>query len=123
MSLAVLVWFALPIGIYTILYEVKSKKKYNALFEDFYQKTIKNSKLSQNEKHSLILQLLERNGYELIEENERKIVGEKKILSLGWIILSIGFIYVGVLFYLFYYYFMQKAHRLSYDLPASDEPS
>ncbi len=116
MSLAVLVWFALPIGIYTILYELKSKKKYNALFEDFYQKTINSKKLSQKEKHNQILQLLERNGYEVIEESEHKIVGEKKIISLGWIILGISFIYVGVIFYLLYYYFIQKPHRLVYEI-------
>jgi len=114
MSLAVLVWFALPIGIYTIIFELKSKKKYNALFEDFYQKTIKSNKLSQKEKHAQILQLLKRNGYEVTEESKNKIIGEKKILSLGWIILTIGFIYVGVIFYLLYYYFIQKPHRLIY---------
>jgi hypothetical protein len=116
MSLAVLVWFALPIGIYTIIFELKSKKKYNALFEDFYKKTINSNKLSQKEKHSQILQLLRRNGYEVTEESEHKIIGEKKILSLGWIILSIGFVYVGVVFYLLYYYFIQKPHRLVYEV-------
>ena len=116
MSLAVLVWFALPIGIYTIIFELKSKKKYNALFEDFYQKTIKSNNLSQKEKHAQILQLLKRNGYEVTEESKNKIIGEKKILSLGWIILTIGFIYVGVIFYLLYYYFIQKPHRLIYEV-------
>ncbi len=116
MSLAVLIWFALPIGIYTILFEFKSKKKYNALFEDFYQKTIKSDKLSQDEKHHLMLQLLERNGYTVVEEQEHRVVGEKKILSLGWIILGIGFIYIGVLFYLLYYYLIQKPHRLVYEV-------
>jgi uncharacterized membrane protein YukC len=116
MSLSVLVWFALPIGIYTIIFELKSKKKYNALFEDFYQKTIKSNRLSQEEKHAHILQLLKSNGYELVEEHEHKIVGEKKILSLGWIILGIGFIYVGVIFYLLYFYFIQKPHRLVYEV-------
>jgi uncharacterized membrane protein YukC len=114
MSLAVLVWFAIPIGIYTLLFEKKSKKKYDALFEEFYQKTLNNKKFSQKEKHDLMLQLLERNGYNLIEETPNKIIGEKKILSLGWILLGIGFIYIGVLFYLVYYYFIQKPHRLIY---------
>ena len=116
MSLAVLIWFALPIGIYTIMFELKSKKKYNALFEEFYQKTTNNSKLSQEEKHQLMLQLLERNGYEVVEEQEHRVVGEKKILSLGWIILGIGLLYIGLLFYLLYYYFIQKPHRLVYEV-------
>jgi uncharacterized membrane protein YukC len=51
-----------------------------------------------------------------VEEREDTIIGEKKILSLGWIILGIGFIYVGVLFYLIYYYFIQKPHRLVYEV-------
>jgi hypothetical protein len=116
MSLAVLVWFALPIGIYTIIFELKSKKKYNALFEDFYQKTINSNKLSQKEKHSHMLQLLRSNGYEVLEESKERVVGEKKILSLGWIIFSIGFVYVGVVFYLLYFYFIQKPHRLVYEV-------
>jgi len=116
MSLALLVWFAIPIGIYTLIAERKSKQKYNALFEDFYQKTINNQKLSQKEKHGLMVQLLERNGYELIEEHSHLVVGEKKILSLGWIILGIGFVYIGVLFYLIYYYFIQKPHHLRYEV-------
>jgi len=116
MSLAVLVWFAIPIGIYTILFERKSKKKYDALFENFYQKTINNKNLSQKEKHTLMLQLLHKNGYKLVEENPNRMTGEKKILSLGWIILGIGFIYIGVMFYLIYYYFIQKPHRLNYEV-------
>ena len=116
MSLAVLVWFAIPIGIYTLIFERKSKKKYNALFDDFYQKTINNPKLSQEEKHAHMVELLTRNGYELQEETPHKVVGEKKILSLGWIILGIGFLYVGVIFYLGYYYLMQKPHRLVYEV-------
>ena len=116
MSLAVLIWFAIPIGIYTIRFERKSKEKYNALFEDFYQKTIKNEKLSQKDKHSLMMQLLGRNGYNIVQDSQSLVVGEKKILSLGWIILGLGFVYVGVIFYLIYYYFMQKPHKLVYKI-------
>ena len=116
MSLAVLVWFAIPIGIYTLLFEKKSKKKYDALFEDFYQKTINNSKLSQEEKHGLMMQLLQKNGYKIVEERHDLLVGEKRVLSLGWIILGIGVLYIGVLFYLLYYYFIQKPHRLVYEV-------
>jgi len=116
MSLALLIWFAIPIGIYTLLFEKKSKKKYDKLFEDFYQKTLHNKRLSSEEKHTLILQLLEKNGYELVEEEHHKIIGEKKILSLGWIILGVGFLYIGVIFYVIYYYFIQKPHRLEYEV-------
>jgi len=116
MSLAVLVWFAIPIGIYTILFEKKSRTKYDSLFEDFYQKTINNEKLSQKEKHSLMMQLLGRNGYDIVQDSKSLVVGEKRILSLGWIIFGIGFLYIGVLFYLVYYYFIQKPHRLSYEV-------
>ena len=116
MSLAVLIWFAIPIGIYTIIFEKKSKKKYDALFEDFYQKTLNNPKLSQKEKHGLMMQLLQKNGYKVVEERHDLLVGEKRVLSLGWIILGIGFLYIGVLFYLLYYYFLQKPHRLRYEV-------
>ena len=114
MSLAVLIWFAIPIGIYTLIFEQKSKKKYQQLFEDFYMQTMNNPKLSQSEKYHLVLQLLEKNGYKIVEESTSQIIGEKKILSLGWIILGLGLFYVGVIFYLLYYYFMQKPHRLIY---------
>ena len=114
MSLAVLIWFAIPIGIYTIIFELKSKKKYNALFENFYQKSIHNPKLSQKEKHNLMVKLLQKNGYEIIKEDSNLVVGEKRVLSLGWIILGIGFLYIGVIFYIAYYYFFQKPHRLIY---------
>ena len=116
MSLALLIWFAIPIGIYTLHFEQKSQKKYNALFDNFYQKTMANPKLNQEEKYSLLTQLLERNGYEFIEESEHRIVGEKKVLSLGWIILGVGLLYIGVIFYLIYYYFIQKPHRVSYEI-------
>ena len=116
MSLALLIWFAIPIGIYTILFEKKSKQKYDALFEDFYQKTIGNNKLSQNEKHAQMTELLRRNSYTIVKESEHTLIGERKILSLGWIILGLGFLYIGVIFYLIYYYFIQKPHRLVYEV-------
>jgi len=116
MSLALLIWFAIPIGIYTIRFEQKSKDKYHALFENFYQKTLKNNKLSKKQKMELIIELLNRNSYKITEHKEDYIAGERRILSLGWIILTLGFFYIGVIFYLIYYYFIQKPHKLSYKI-------
>ena len=91
MSLAVLIWFAIPIGIYTIRFEQKSKDKYHALFENFYQKTLANEKLTKEEKMRLMIELLSRNSYTITEHTDNRIAGERRILSLGWIILTLGF--------------------------------
>ncbi len=116
MSLALLIWFAIPIGIYTIRFEQKSKDKYNALFEDFYQKILNDERLNREEKIERLEELLNRNSYTIVEHTSNRIVGERKILSLGWIILTLGLIYIGVIFYLIYYYFIQKPHRLIYEI-------
>jgi hypothetical protein len=116
MSLALLIWFAIPIGIYTIRFEQKSKDKYNALFEDFYQKILNDERLNREEKMERLEELLNRNSYTIVEHTSNRIVGERKILSLGWIILTLGLIYIGVIFYLIYYYFIQKPHRLIYEI-------
>ena len=106
-----------PIGLYFYLFvEKKEKPKYQKIFDDFQEKIAKNSKLSHQEKLERFQEMLRYNGYTLKEAKEHKVVGEKRILSMSILAMSVGFFYVGAFIYLVYFYYFQKPHRVEYHL-------
>jgi uncharacterized membrane protein YukC len=101
--------FALPIGIFLLLGEKKARASYQAIFDNFYQDT-QNSNYAQKQKMDLYEKMLHKNDYIIVEKNQDKVVGEKKIFSVGWMFIGIGTLYVGLLAYIVYFLYFQKPH-------------
>ncbi|OYY57027.1 MAG: hypothetical protein B7Y52_02230, partial [Sulfurovum sp. 28-43-6] len=101
----VLLWFLLPIGLYTyFVVEKRHKMEYQHTFDDFYKNVYENSSLSDNEKMKLYKEMLIKNGYTIVHTTEKSVRGEKKYLSLGLMMIGFGLYIVGLLLYLFYFY-------------------
>ena len=106
-----------PIGLYFYLVvESKQKIAYQKVFDDFQEQIKKNDSLTQHEKLHLCEEMLKKNGYTILEHTEKRVKGEKKILSMSLLAMSIGVYYVGMFFYLAYYYWIQKPHVVKYEI-------
>lgn len=109
--------FLFPIGLYTYFFiERKTKKEYQKVFDDFQLNTLSKSKLTNKEKINLFKQMLLQNEYEVTELSALIVVGEKKVLSLAFIFMGLGLYIVGLFFYLAYYFWLQKPHRVEFSL-------
>ena len=105
-----------PIGLYTYFFiEKKDQQKYQAVFDDFEVSTNKRNILD-SQKLELFEQMLEQNGYEIVEQNKKAVVGEKKVLSMSFMMMGLGLYIVGLFLYLFYYFYFQKPHRVEFRL-------
>lgn len=113
----VLMMLLLPIGLYTYFFvERKNKRLYQHTFDDFAQKISTNKNLSDEEKMQRYKAMLITNGYTIVEDTKKSIVGERKILSLGLMMIGAGLYLVGLLVYILYYYTMQKPHIVKYQI-------
>ncbi len=113
--ITLLMIFLFPIGLYTYFFiEKKTKKEYASVFDNFRIQTQNNSRLTNKEKVALFAQMLIQNDYEITSINESMVVGEKKILSLAFIFMGLGIYIVGVVFYLAYYFWFQKPHKVEF---------
>jgi hypothetical protein len=107
--------FLFPIGLYTyFVIEKKTKKEYQLVFDDFQKKIVSNRNLTVLEKKSLFEQMLLQNGYRIIEMNNDKVIGEKKVLSMAFMMMGLGIYIVGLFFYLIYYFWFQKPHKVEF---------
>jgi hypothetical protein len=61
-------------------------------------------------------EMLQQNGYTIVETTANSIKGGKLILSTSLLAMSVGVYYVGMFVYLAYYYWMQKPHVVRYEL-------
>lgn len=113
----VLMMLLFPIGLYTYFFvERKNKRVYQQTFDSFAQKISHDKKLSNEEKMQRYKAMLLTNGYTIVEESKTRIVGERKILSLGLMMIGAGLYLVGLLVYILYYYTMQKPHIVKYEI-------
>lgn len=113
----VLMMLLLPIGLYTYFFvEKKNKRLYQHTFDAFAQKISQNKNLSDEEKMQRYKAMLLSNGYTIVENTKTKIVGERKILSLGLMMIGTGLYIVGLLIYILYYYTMQKPHIVKFEI-------
>ena len=120
----ILMLLMLPIGIYVYFgREKKDQRIYQSVFDDFYLKTLKNKTLTDAQKIEHFEQMLEQNGYEVIEISEHKVVAQKKILSMGLMMIGIGVYIIGLLVYLVYYFYLQKSHEIIFDIYKLKEKS
>ena len=113
----ILMLLMFPIGLYVYFgREKKDRKIYQAVFDDFELKTVNRNNLSNREKIGLFEQMLEQNGYKVVEVTENSVKAQKKILSMGLMMIGMGIYIVGLLFYLLYYFYFQKPHEIVFKL-------
>ena len=113
----VIMMFLFPIGLYFYFFvERRERPKYQKIFDDFGVKIKNDSTLKDTEKREKYIEMLKQNGYKITENTSTQVVGEKKILSMSLLAMSIGVYYVGVFVYLGYHYWVQKPHVVVYEI-------
>ncbi len=113
----VLMLIMLPIGLYVYFgKEKKDRNIYQAVFDDFELTTANRKNLSNREKIELFEQMLEQNGYKIVEVTQTTVKARKKILSMGLMMIGTGVYIVGLLVYLVYYFYLQKPHEIIFDI-------
>ncbi|MBA1421590.1 MAG: hypothetical protein FAF03_12370 [Epsilonproteobacteria bacterium] len=111
----VIMMFLFPIGLYFYFFvERRDRLKYQKVFDDFGTKIETDNILSDTEKKEQYIQMLKQNGYKITQSTSTQVRGEKKILSMSLLAMSIGAYYVGVFVYLGYYFWVQKPHVVQY---------
>jgi len=104
-----------PIGLYFYFFvERKNTSQYQQIFNDFQRDIKQNSRLSKEAKILQFKMMLMKNGYTIKIQTNEDIKGEKKILSMSLFMMSLGVFYIGAVFYLLYFYYIQKAHEVHY---------
>jgi len=120
----ILMLLMLPIGLYVYFgKEKKDRKVYQAVFDNFELKTANRTNLSNREKIELFEQMLEQNGYKIVEVTETSVKAQKKILSMGLMMIGTGVYIIGLFVYLLYYFYLQKPHEIIFDIHKSKENS
>jgi len=112
----IIMLFAFPIGIYILLGEKKNMQKYQAIFDDFYKNITEDSDIDDKTKIKLFQDMLYNNRYEVVFADKQKVIGEKKIFSVGWMFVGIGTVYVGLIIYIIYFFYFQKPHHVEFAL-------
>ncbi len=105
----ILLMLLLPIGALFYRYELKHRGKYQAIFDDYIQKVDASEELTDAEKLSQVRKLFLANRYEVHVISDKEIMGERKILSMGLLMM-------GLFFYVFYFFFFQKPHQIVYKI-------
>lgn len=110
-----LMMFLFPIGLYTYFFvEKRAKKEYQSVFDTFQKKIASDTTLSRQEKIISFKQMLLQNDYEIKSVNESSVIGEKKVLSMAFIFIGLGLYIVGIFFYLAYFFWFQKPHKVEF---------
>lgn len=115
MLTVLITFFAIPIGLLLIFKEQRDQRHYQAVFDTYFYK-VKVSYGSEEMKISKLCAMLEHNYYHIISIENYEIQAERKIFSVGWLIFSLGFFYIGALFYIIYFYKFKKSHKIHFNL-------
>jgi hypothetical protein len=113
----VIMLFLFPIGLYFYIFvERKNRPEYEKVFDDFQKRISQNTRLSNENKLLRFKTMLSNNDYRITFEDKVNIKAEKKIFSISLLMMSLGIFFIGVVMYLVYFYFFQKAHQVHYYL-------
>jgi hypothetical protein len=105
----VLIFIVALVGGAIFYYFERSQKKVNEQKIASYVDDIKNAKNhSVEERGKKLEELLQTNGYRLEKREKGYLCFSKKDMSIGLLVFSFGFLGVGVVVYLVYYYFFKK---------------
>jgi len=105
----ILLMLLLPIGALFYRNERKNKGKYQAVFDDYIKKVDENPDFTNIQKIGHVRELFLVNRYEVTSQSEDEIIGERKILSMGLLMM-------GLFIYVFYFFFFQKPHKIVYKI-------
>ena len=111
MMSVIITLLALPIGLFMIIKERRDHQHYQAVFDDFLE-LIQASNLQTSQKLAKLRAMLEHNYYHILSVDTQEIRAERKLFSMGWLIFSLGFFYIGAVIYMIYFYKFQKPHRV-----------
>ena len=114
--MSVVMLFVFPIGLAFFLHERKDRPRYQAIFDTFFEEVRSNPSLSNHEKIEHVQKMMLLNVYHITEKSDASIQAERKIMSVGMLLMTLGFFYVGAALYLAYFYFLQKPHKLEFKL-------
>ncbi len=103
----ILLLLIFPIGVVFYINERKNRAKYQAVFDEYMQRVDADTTFAPSQKIDQIEKLFNANRYDVIYKDAEKIVGERKVLSMGLLMM-------GLFFYVFYFFFFQKPHKLVY---------
>ncbi len=112
----VIMLMLLPIGLYFYFFvEKKHNETYQKTFDDF-QLTIEQKDMPDFAKIKAFEAMLLKNNYKITKKTEVSVEGEKKIMSMSLFAASLGVLYIGLLIYLVYYFYYQKAHAVEFKI-------
>jgi len=113
----ILMMLLFPIGLYTyFVIEKRTNKEYQRVFDDFQDSTSSNKKYTDKEKINRFNQMLLGNGYKITSITDNRVIGEKKVLSMGLIFIGLGIYIVGLFVYLAYFFWFQEPHRVEFSI-------
>ena len=111
----VIMLFLFPLGLYFYFFKERpARPVYIKVFTDFETKVQNKTTLSDAHKIQLYQEMLEKNDYKIVEITPSTVIGEKRIFSMSLFAMSAGLYLVGVVFYLFYWYYLQTPHRVTF---------
>ena len=105
----ILLMLIFPIGAMFYYNEQKNKGKYLAVFDDYIKKIDEDDDIAVAQKITQIRKLFLANRYEVTYESADEIIAERKILSMGLLMM-------GLFVYVFYFFFFQKPHKIDYKI-------
>ena len=111
----IIMLFLFPLGLYFYFFKERpSRPTYNKVFSDFEKKIQRKNVLSRNEKLENYEMMLLKNDYKIIEKTSTFVVGEKTIFSMSLFTIGVGLYFIGAVFYLLYFFYIQKPHRVTF---------
>ena len=113
----VIMLFLFPIGVYFYFFvEKKGKIAYQKVFDDYQEQIHSNTALNDTEKLQHYKDMLIQNDYKITEQTDTTVRGEKRIFYMSLLAMGLGIYFVGALFYLVYYYWIQDPHVVVYEV-------
>ena len=110
-----------PIGLYFYFFvEKKARPVYDKVFTDFEEEIQAEHGLSQSQKLQRYREMLVKNDYSITDTTQTSIAGERKIFSMSLFAMSVGVYYVGAVIYLLYFFYVQKPHKILFNMQKED---
>ena len=98
--------FLIPIGVIVYMYERKIFKQNHSILQGYINiEIIDKKELTNLKKIEKTQALLDKNGYKIVQKDNKFIVGEKKIFSIGLLFIGM-FVFFNSIYNTIYYVFI-----------------
>ena len=112
----VIMLFLFPLGLYFYFFKERpARPVYDKVFTDFETKVQNKISLTDVQQIQLYQEMLEKNDYTIIETTGTTVIGKKRIFSMSLFAMSAGLYFIGAVFYLLYWYYLQTPHRVVFN--------